>query len=222
VRLVLVRHGLPERVHTDGGGADPDLTPLGHEQAGRVVGALEGDPVDAVYASTMRRARSTAVPLAAARGLEPRLVHDLREYDSDDRQYVPVHELARSNPEVWQQMLNGHLPAHVDVEAFRGRVVAAMEQVVEAHPGRGTAVVFAHAGVINVYLAHVLGIALSLPFPLDYTGVTRIVASRDGLRKVRTVNEVAHVRDLLDMRPRQVDTAGRPVGSAVGTPVTGS
>jgi hypothetical protein len=76
--------------------------------------------------------------------------------------------------------------------------------------------------VINIYLAHVLGITLSLPFPLDYTGVTRIVAGRDGLRKVRTVNEVAHVRDLLEMQPRQVDTAGRRVESAVGTPVTGS
>lgn len=220
MRLVLVRHGLPERVHTgstarNGGKADPDLTPLGHEQAARVVTALAGEPVDAVYASTMRRARSTAGPLAAERGLEPRIVPDLREFDSEDRQYVPVHEMAHSDPGTWQRMLEGNLPAHVDVDGFRTRVVAAVEQVVEAHPGKGTAVVFAHAGVINIYLAHLLGIALPLPFPLDYTGVTRIVAGRGGMRKVRTVNEVSHVRDLLNV--------GEAISPAeVATPVTGS
>ena len=34
-------------------------------------------------------------------------------------------------------------------------------------------------------------------FPLDYAGITRVVAARDGRRSVRTVNEIAHVADLL-------------------------
>jgi probable phosphoglycerate mutase len=205
VRLVLVRHGLPDRV--DGAPeapvrADPGLTGLGLRQAERVVGALAGEPVDAVYASTMTRARQTAEPLARARGLEVRTVHDLREYDADEQQYLPVHELARENPEQWRRMVEGHLPEHVDVPAFRARVVGALEEIVAAHPGRGTAVVFAHAGVINVYLGHLLGIDRPLPFPLDYTGLTRVVARRDGVRKPWTVNELAHVADLLEPAAR--------------------
>jgi probable phosphoglycerate mutase len=58
-------------------------------------------------------------------------------------------------------------------------------------------VVVAHAGVINTWLAHLLGIARPLPFPLDYAGITRVLAARDGRRSVRTVNEIAHVADLL-------------------------
>jgi 2,3-bisphosphoglycerate-dependent phosphoglycerate mutase len=198
VRLVLVRHGLPERVtDADGERADPALTELGHRQAERVVHALAGEPVDAIYASTMTRAVQTAAPLASARGLEIVQRHDLREFDADQPRYLPVHELARENPQEWQRMVEGHLPEHVDVPAFTARVLAALDEIVAAHPGRGTAVVFAHAGVVNVFLGHLLGISRPLPFPLDYAGVTRVVARRDGVRKPRTVNEIGHVADLL-------------------------
>ena len=81
--------------------------------------------------------------------------------------------------------------------AFTARVTGALERVVAAHEGRATAVVVAHAGVINTWLAHLLGIARPLAFPLDYAGITRVVAARDGRRSVRTVNEIAHVADLL-------------------------
>jgi 2,3-bisphosphoglycerate-dependent phosphoglycerate mutase len=196
MRLVLVRHGLPERV-TGAERADPALTELGHRQAERVVHALAGEPVDAIYASTMTRAVETAAPLAKERGLEVVQRHDLREFDSDQPRYLPVHELATENPAEWRRMVDGHLPEHVDVPGFTARVLAALDEIVEAHPGRGTAVVFAHAGVVNVYLGHLLGITRPLPFPLDYAGVTRVIARRDGVRKPRTVNEIGHVADLL-------------------------
>jgi hypothetical protein len=55
-----------------------------------------------------------------------------------------------------------------------------------------TAVVVAHAGVVNTWLAQLLGLDRPLVFPLDYTGITRVLAGRDGRRVVRTVNEIAH------------------------------
>lgn len=197
MQLVLVRHALPERVaHSDGTFADPGLTPDGHAQAQRLVGALAGEPVEALYTSTMRRAVETAAPLAAARGLDPVTRADLREYDAERPQYVPIGEMARADP-VWERMRAGHLPEHVDAAGFARRVHAAVEEIVAAHPGRATAVVVAHAGVVNSYLAAILGIERALPFPLDYAGLTRVVCARDGLRKARTVNELAHVGDLL-------------------------
>lgn len=204
MQLVLVRHALPERVHQPaddepGGPADPGLTELGHRQAERLVAALAGVDVVALGASPLRRARETAAPLGAAFGREPQLLADLREYDADSPQYVPVHEMPRLDPAGWERMRAGLLPGHVDAEAFAGRVVAAVEDVVAAHPGRGTAVLVAHAGVVNTYLARVLGIDRLLAFPLDYAGITRVIAGRDGHRAVRTVNEIAHVADLLDV-----------------------
>jgi probable phosphoglycerate mutase len=96
-------------------------------------------------------------------------------------------------------MLDGLLPHYVDPSAFGARVAAVLEGIVAAHPGRATAVVIAHAGVINVWLSRLLGIGRPLAFPLDYVGVTRVLAARDGRRVVRTVNEIGHVADLLAM-----------------------
>jgi probable phosphoglycerate mutase len=201
VQLVLIRHALPERVDRRAGGpdaerADPGLTDLGRSQAERLVAAVGAD-VDALYCSPMARARETAAPLAAALGREPAVVDGLREFDADARHYVPVHEMSRHDPEAWRRMLAGELPAGVDTAAFAERVGEAVEGVVAGHPGRGTAVVVAHAGTINVWLARLLGLARPLTFPLDYTGITRVLASRDGRRVVRSVNETAHVADLL-------------------------
>ncbi|GAA1382848.1 histidine phosphatase family protein [Pseudonocardia kongjuensis] len=198
MQLILVRHALPQRVeHGDGTFADPGLTPEGHAQAERLVAALAHDPVDALYTSTMRRAVQTAAPLAAARGLSATTRADLREFDAERTEYVPIAQMAEADPESWERMRAGHLPAHVDVDRFVGRVRAGIEEIVAAHPGRATAVVVAHAGVVNAYLATVLGTDRMLPFPLDYVGVTRVVCARDGMRKARTVNDISHVRGLV-------------------------
>ncbi len=199
MQLILVRHAEPERVSAaPGGRADPGLTPIGDVQAERLVDALAGTEVAALVTSPMQRARRTAAPLAGARGIEPDVVADLREYDADLDFYVPVAELATERPDDWERMRAGQLPAGVDADGFSARAVAAVESVVAAHPGHATAVVVAHAGVVNAYLASVLGIAVPLPFPLDYVGLTRVLCARSGRRRVRTVNEVAHVADLLD------------------------
>src|SRR5205809_1084762 len=64
MELILIRHGLPERREDT---ADPPLSDHGHEQARRVAAWLADEAIDAVYASTMLRARQTA-----DRGLLPR------------------------------------------------------------------------------------------------------------------------------------------------------
>jgi probable phosphoglycerate mutase len=204
VQLVFVRHALPERIHSGaddqpGGPADPRLTELGQRQARRLVEALATEDVGGLYSSPMARALGTVAPLAAALDREPHVLADLAEYDVDSPHYVPVHEMPRLDPAGWQRLFAGLLPEHIDVDAFRDRVVAAVEGVVATHTGRETAVLVAHAGVVNVYLAHVLEIPRPLAFPLDYAGITRVLAGRDGRRLVRTVNEIGHVADLLDV-----------------------
>jgi probable phosphoglycerate mutase len=200
MQLVLVRHALPELVQATSGRADPPLTPHGRAQAARLAAAVGADVdggVAGLYTSPMARARGTAAPLAAALGVPPTVVDDLREYDAEVAHYVPVHEMAQLDPGAWDRIRSGLLPAYVDVPTFTARVTDALERVVAAHDGRATAVVVAHAGVINTWLAHLLGLARPLVFPLDYAGVTRVIAARDGRRSVRTVNEIAHVADLL-------------------------
>jgi serine/threonine-protein phosphatase PGAM5 len=64
-RLLLIRHGQYDEREE----GTKDLTALGRAQAKRIGKALKNDRIDAVYASTMLRARTTAALIAESRSL---------------------------------------------------------------------------------------------------------------------------------------------------------
>ena len=181
------------------GTADPPLAPLGLRQARAVAGFLADEPDRAIVSSPLLRAQETAAPLAEALGRPIELVDDLGEHDSGQQSYVPVHEIRETHAEMWQQMLRGDLPEFVDVEAFRVASPARSNGSWRPTQGRGAVAVFCHAGFINVALGGYIGIPRALPFVIDYTGISRITASRSGRCAVISFNETAHVRLLLDV-----------------------
>lgn len=199
MELILVRHALPVRIDAtaDGSPADPGLSELGHRQAGRLVQALEYDPIDVFYCSPARRALETAAPVAAALGVDLVVEADIAEFDAAHNSYVPVEELRAAGDPRWDRLVKGDLyHPDVDPEAFRSRVIAGVERIAVAHPG-GRAVLFTHSGVINAYSSMVLDQSRMLWFAPAYASINRIGASRDGRRGVISLNETGHVRDLL-------------------------
>lgn len=199
MEIVLVRHALPVRIDAtqDGGPADPQLAEGGHAQAQRLVQALAGDDVTALYTSPSRRARETAAPLEQALGMTAEVEPGLAEFDSADSSYVPVEELKAAGDPRWQALMKGELYSRgVDPVAFRARVVDAVERIVARHPG-GRAVLFSHAGTINAAAGQVLAQERTIWFPPAYCSITRIGAARDGRRGITSLNETGHVRDLL-------------------------
>jgi broad specificity phosphatase PhoE len=199
MEIVLVRHALPVRIDAtqDGGPADPQLAERGHAQAQRLVQALAGDDVTALYTSPSRRARETAAPLEQALGMTAEADSGLAEFDSADSSYVPVEELKAAGDPRWQALMKGELYSRgVDPVTFRARVVDAVERIVARHPG-GRAVLFSHAGTINAAAGQVLAQERTIWFPPAYCSITRIGAARDGRRGITSLNETGHVRDLL-------------------------
>lgn len=186
--LILIRHGRPERSEAT---ADPHLNPLGQEQAARVARWLAQESVDAVWSSTMRRAIQTAEPFATAGGHAIREHAGIVEFDQAAGTYIPTEELKRENFALWQALATGG--QGVDMNAFQTRVVAALEEIVAAHPG-GRVAVFCHGGVINMWATHVLGMAPRIFFEADYTSINRFVCARSGQRSVVSLNERAHLR----------------------------
>ncbi|THD82525.1 MAG: histidine phosphatase family protein [Phenylobacterium sp.] len=187
--LLLIRHGLPVRSAET---ADPPLSAEGHEQARRVARWLAGEGIGAVVSSPMVRAVETAQPFAAATGLEIRLHPGVVEFDRDSGSYVPLEVLKREDYAAWQAFVAGGVGA--DIAAFQAMVVAALEAVIADNPG-GRAAVFCHGGVINVWTAHVLGMAPRLFFEPGYASVHRYLCARSGQRNVVALNERAHLRD---------------------------
>jgi len=196
MELLLVRHAQPLRVDEGGvdGVADPGLSAAGRAQAERLAAWLAVDAPDAVLTSPLRRARETAAPLADQLGLPVEVVDGLAEYDAAAGEYIPIEELRAAKDERWYATIEGRWAdvGGVDPHEFQARVVPAVEALIARHPGRRVAV-FTHGGVLNVYLAHVLGLDAALWYHPEYTSVTRVQAARTGQRSVVTLNETAHL-----------------------------
>jgi len=201
MQVLLVRHALPLRSE-HGQGSDPDLSDEGKAQVARLPEALARFPISRVLSSPQRRAVQTAEPVAVARGLSVEVDERFAEYDRDLPMYIPVEQVREENPQEWARLAQGHLPSAVDEDAFRARVVAAVDDVVAAADPEDTVAVFSHGGVINLLLHEILGTARLLSFPVDYASVTRLLYSRSGQATVATVNAVEHVWDLLPRNQR--------------------
>jgi probable phosphoglycerate mutase len=195
VEIVLVRHGLPLRVELETGIADPELAAEGHEQAEKMAAYLGVEDIEAIYVSPLRRAIETARPLCKLLGLEAVVSEGVAEFDRNSREYVPVEELRATNDPRWEKLLRGEWDGvDEDPSLFKSRVVATVDDMIAKHPG-GRVVVVCHGGVINQYLAHVLGIETHIGFFYPkYTSIHRVMAARSGQRSIVSINEAAHLR----------------------------
>ena len=195
MEVLWVRHAEPERVEGGTGvPANPSLTSRGHEQAQRLADWLKFERIDAVLSSPQRRARETAQPVADAHGLPVEVVEGLVEYDVQADHYIPMEELRANNDPRLQEMIEGRWEAFGGESAgdFRQRVARTLDALIAAHPGKRVVAV-CHGGVINAALAIVLGIDTPLWFDPHYTSLSRMIASRTGVRSVASVNERAHL-----------------------------
>ena len=192
--LLLIRHGLPVRRELVEGPADPELSEAGAAQARHLAEYLSTETIHAIYASPLKRALQTAEPLAAAFGLPIGVVDGVAEWDRESSEYVPAEELKAANDPRWHAMVRGEWNAEETPEDFRRRVVASVDSLIDAHPGERIAVT-CHGGVINAYLAHVLGLPVTHGFFYpNYTSIHRVAASRSGHRSLVTMNETSHLR----------------------------
>ncbi|MYJ81746.1 MAG: histidine phosphatase family protein, partial [Acidimicrobiaceae bacterium] len=186
MELLMIRHARPVRDEApEGGSADPDLAEVGRLQAEATADFLIEEGIDHIVASSMRRAVSTAEPLAGRLGLAVEILDDLRESDHRSRIYVPAEEFSRDDP------ATAHYydpDARLDetifsdgYEEFRARVERGFEYVIRTNRSR-TVAVFCHGMVTGVYLQILLGIDDPLSLLVDYCGITRVAASSTGLR----------------------------------------
>lgn len=195
MELLLIRHALPVRRELDAGVADPELSAAGHEQAQHLAAYLSSEHLDAVYASPLQRAVQTARPVAADHDIELVVEPDVAEFDRTSSEYVPVEELKAANDPRWEAMMRGEwAQSEESPDEFQRRIIGGIERLVAAHSGHRIAVV-CHGGVINGYIAHILGLGNPQGFFYpNYTSIHRIAAARSGERSVVTLNETSHLR----------------------------
>jgi 2,3-bisphosphoglycerate-dependent phosphoglycerate mutase len=206
VNLLLIRHAEPERIAPGSASApaDPMLTDRGRGQAERLARWLEHEPIDAILSSPLRRARETAELVSAVIGIDLEVVDGLMEYDAHADHYIPVEELRETRDHHWRAMIEGRWEqlGGENPDVFQARIVPCVDAIIERFPGGRVAAV-CHGGVINVYLAALLGLERHLWFEPGYTSISRVAAARTGERSLVTLNETAHLVGTLDAKEEQ-------------------
>jgi broad specificity phosphatase PhoE len=147
--ILLARHGETDwnAEHRVQGHTDRHLNERGLAQARALAEELAAQRVDAVYSSDLARALETARAVAEPRGLHVETVPDLRERDFGswegllDVEILERFPQARTGP--WG---DGETP-----EELAERVLSALRQIAERHPG-GTVLVVSHGGPLRAVL----------------------------------------------------------------------
>ena len=194
VELILVRHALPIRRENSVGPADPELSREGEAQAQLFAEYISSEHIDALYTSPLQRAQQTAAPLATLKAMTPVVVDGVAEFDQHSNEYIPVEELKAANDPRWVEMINGTWTSPDEAKEFTDRVIDSLEMIINQNRG-GRVVVTCHGGVINEFLAHVLGLDNRQFFYPNYTSIHRIAASSNGHRSILSINETSHLRN---------------------------
>jgi len=188
-KLLLIRHAEVEARYQRvfGGRIDMDISPRGHAQAVALADHLRHKPIDAIYASPMKRVQQTLAPLLNNGVPLPVVTTDLREVDFGDwtgLNYVQVWQTFGVSANLWlDQLVSGAIPNAETVPDWRARVESCLRKIVANHKGQAIAI-YCHGGVTRMLLA----ILLELPLPktggfqIDYASVTEVVI---GLERTR-------------------------------------
>ena len=163
-RIVLIRHASTDTGSRLCGSFDVALSPAGQRQLREMIErpAHRAAP-DALFTSTLARARQVADALAPVWMLRPHSADWAREIHCGELEGIPLQHLQREFPELWlrneaQADETFAWPGGESYAGFRARIRAGVKAVAEAHAGGRIAIV-THAGVVS----QVLGIIRRRP-----------------------------------------------------------
>ncbi len=202
--MLLVRHGQTPTTGKLLPGRAPGLhlAEQGVQQAQRAAARIAELPtVDAIYASPLERARETAAPIAAARGLRTRIDKGLLECDFGDWTGAELKALMKL-PQ-WNTVQRAPstftFPGGESFLAMQTRMVSAIDRLRAAHLG-GVVVCVSHADPIKAAVAHAMGTHIDLfqRIVISTCSITAI-AYGAGAPVVLTVNSTGG--SLAELRP---------------------
>jgi broad specificity phosphatase PhoE len=160
-RLYLIRHGEPSGTWGQSADRDPGLTDLGRKQAESAGERLAKTAPKLIVSSPLRRARETAVPLARAIGLEPKIVESVAEIPTPaDIPYAQRGDWLRD------LMTGEWSAADASLQTWREGVVAYLASL------QDDTAIFSHFVAINVALGAAIGDDRVVCFKPSHASIT--------------------------------------------------
>ena len=217
----LIRHGETDwnRHGRWQGHTDIPLNEDGRTQAHRLAARLRADGVrfDANYSSDLQRAWETATVVGTALDLAPLPLPALREINVGSWSGLTGTEVLARDGETYVRYKSGEDVARGGGERFLDlytRVVAAVDQLADQHPGR-TLALFTHGGPVRALLMHAARDKSGLDVRhvhIGNTSITRLIGDRAGWQ-LGPINDMAHLAagpQAPDVMSAPPDDAERP------------
>jgi len=155
-RVFFIRHAETEMAGRYCGHSDPELNAQGRAQLTKLTQLLSAEPLDTVYCSDLRRAKSTALAIAAPRHIPQVLRPALREIDFGEWEGMSWEQIQQLDPDFAQEWMAAypHLAAPLgeSFHAFEARVLEEVNYLIDHN--RGPIAVVTHACVLRVVLRH--------------------------------------------------------------------
>ena len=202
--MLLVRHGQTPTTGKLLPGRAPGLhlADVGVQQAEKAAARIaELKTVDAIYASPLERARETAAPIGAARGMKVQIDKGLLECEFGDWTGAELKNLMKL-PE-WDTVQRApstfRFPNGESFTEMQTRMVTAVDRLRAKHIG-GTIVCVSHADPIKALVAHAMGTHIDLfqRIVISTCSITAIAYGM-GAPVVLTVNSTGG--SLAELRP---------------------
>lgn len=202
--IVFVRHGASAPVFagqrhelTPDGWGDPPLAPEGEAQAEAAARRLAGEPLSALFVTSLRRTVQTAAPLAARTGLEPAVVPELTEVHLGEWEGGEYRiRIDEGDPVALRCLIEERwdlIPGAEPMDDFAARVRAGVQRVAAGIGAGRVGAAFVHGGVIGE-ICHQATSSRRFAFVhADNCSLHRLVVLADGHWLLRAFNETAHL-----------------------------
>ena len=202
-KLYLIRHAEAEGnlYRIAHGHYNSTLTERGFQQVEALRRRFEDIHVDAVYASDLRRTCLTARAVYVPKGLTLTKRADLREVCVGCWEQLSWGQIGRDYPEQLynfnKHLERWHVEGSEDIAAVRDRLLAAIRDIIAAHPNE-TVAVFSHGMALRILLGTLQRLSLeelgNTPHG-DNTAVSLLEAEGDDIRVVFR-DDNTHVKEL--------------------------
>ncbi len=199
--LHFIRHAEVESAYQGvfGGTIDMNLSPRGEAQARVLADYLKSQPLEAIFASPMKRVQQTLAPLRGQSDLQPVILPDLHEVNFGVWQglnFAQVKERYGFDSHQWLEALVGGKVAQAEsMEAYQARIENCLRQIQEQGQGKSVGV-FCHGGVIRMLIS----LLLRLPYAkmdwmeIEYASISTVVIN--GARTRLRLSDFTPWRDL--------------------------
>jgi len=200
LRLILVRHGETERnsrARLQGGKSDIPLNEKGRKQAYCLGLALQGEKLEAIYSSPLKRALDTARAISVHHHLEVQTDRALAEIDMGFIDGLDLAEVKESQADFWerwrQEDYSEALPGGESLLQVQQRAWAAVQGVIRRHR-EGSVAVVSHGISLQTIITAILGAPLS-SFPRFHLGVASITILHidDDRTSLVMLNDTCHL-----------------------------